>query len=355
VPGASSALSQLVTTANQFISAALAGSTRATYSAGVNSYLSFCEHYHIAASLPIADDHLCLWASHLATRTVELHKKNAVTFKTIKSYASGLASLHTEMGYDGWLDSHRLFRRCMKGIKRSLGESSKRLRLPITSSLLDRMMATLAPSINYSHALFCAAATAGTYGLLRMGEFCSTPSANAGASVADHKLLTLSQLTLYDSVNQKVPTEAAHLYPTVCYYTLGLKTSKTDPFRKGVTVCVAHAVAVRAMLQYLQQHVAISTASAPLFVESRAPEQDSRLVALSRDSMIGMTRSCIQSLGLDSKDYHGHSYRRGGATSLAEKGVSDAMIQMQGRWSSNCYKLYVDLPLHQLLAASRSM
>ena len=39
--------------------------------------------------------------------------------------------------------------------------------------------------------------------------------------------------------------------------------------------------------------------------------------------------------------YKGHSFRIGGATSLAKRGVPSHIIQIMGRWRSECYKLYI--------------
>jgi hypothetical protein len=52
------------------------------------------------------------------------------------------------------------------------------------------------------------------------------------------------------------------------------------------------------------------------------------------------------------KDYAGHSLRSGGATSLAEAGVSPDIIQAMGRWSSESFKIYIrknPVLLHALL------
>jgi hypothetical protein len=356
IDSTSPAFTQLVATANDFVNNAIAASTRATYASGVNSYISFCKEYGIVPSLPISDEYLCLWASHVATRTLAAHGKGPLAYKTIKSYSHGISSFHTELGFDNWLDSLLLFPRCLKGIKRSLGEKDKRKRLPITTSLLARLRANLDLS-SYPHALFWAAATAATYGLLRMGEFCynnqKEMSSEPHGQQDHYKLLTLNQLTLFNHCNETVPLSSSHLYATVAYYTLALRTSKTDPFRKGVIIRIAHPTAITAMLSLLLQHpCALDNGCSPLFVETA---YGGKVVALSRDTMITMTRTAMSILGLDPSAYHGHSFRRGGATSLAEKGVPDAMIQVLGRWLSQCYKLYIDLPLDQVLAANRSM
>ena len=76
---------------------------------------------------------------------------------------------------------------------------------------------------------------------------------------------------------------------------------------------------------------------------------------LSRDVMIYMTRAVLSNLGYNAALYSGHSYRRGGATSLAERGIPYDMIQLMGRWKSDSYKLYIDTPIDKLLESSKAM
>ena len=50
--------------------------------------------------------------------------------------------------------------------------------------------------------------------------------------------------------------------------------------------------------------------------------------------------------------YKGHSFRRGGATSLARVGVPDSVIKTIGRWKSQAYQLYVDIDLNIMCSAA---
>ncbi len=46
-------------------------------------------------------------------------------------------------------------------------------------------------------------------------------------------------------------------------------------------------------------------------------------------------------IGVNPKGYTPHSYRSGGATSLALNGISEGVIQRAGAWKSSCYKRYI--------------
>ena len=50
--------------------------------------------------------------------------------------------------------------------------------------------------------------------------------------------------------------------------------------------------------------------------------------------------------------YTGHSFRRGAASSAAAAGYSDYEIQLLGRWRSDAYRLYIDVPHDCLLHLS---
>jgi len=60
-------------------------------------------------------------------------------------------------------------------------------------------------------------------------------------------------------------------------------------------------------------------------------------------------------LNLNSKEFAGHSLRRGGATSLALRGVAEPVLRLLGRWESDAVNLYIALPVQSLAEASKVM
>jgi hypothetical protein len=335
------ALSPLVDKANQFILNCIATSTRSTYRAAMNSYLNCFAAHGTVAPFPATQTSLCLWLAHSATRT----NSKPLQPSTMRTYLSGLCSLHEEMGYSHLLDDKPLVGRCFKGIKKTLGSGSKRERRAITTDILAQVKAHLQPS--FASTLFFAAATLATYGLLRMGEFTVNDrpdSANA------FKLLTLAQLQLKAEDGTVVPMSSPDQWNRVTNMSLVLRVSKTDPFRQTVTIHIGHSVPVQAMLDYLRIHPCLTTSSSPLFVSSATCHSP-----LTREAMIQGTRAVLKHCGFDESKFSGHSYRKGGATSLFKAGVADSVIQLLGRWLSDAYKLYVVAPLNVLLHANRSM
>lgn len=116
---------------------------------------------------------------------------------------------------------------------------------------------------------------------------------------------------------------------------LSLPASKTDPLGQGVTLTIAatgdNACAVAAL-----KH---------LFSRFPAPSN-----SLLFDTGHGFSRQFVtDSLRKIPKElrflgnYSGHSFRRGAATSAHKAGLSDAEIQLLGRWKSEAYKLYIQV------------
>ena len=52
-------------------------------------------------------------------------------------------------------------------------------------------------------------------------------------------------------------------------------------------------------------------------------------------------RSCGPGAGASPAEFGAHSLRIGGATALFKAGASQIDIMTMGRWSSDCYRLYV--------------
>ena len=65
---------------------------------------------------------------------------------------------------------------------------------------------------------------------------------------------------------------------------------------------------------------------------------------LTRPAFVDKVRSILQEAGVDASHYAGHSFRIGPATTAAANGVSEAIIQMLGRWQSDSYTRYIRTP-----------
>lgn len=313
----------LTAAVHRFAIAALAPSTRRTYSTGQRQYIAFCNLHRVTA-VPGSELTLIYFACSLARK---------VTPGTIKQYLAAVRALHLDAGFPSPTDDCILLPRILRGIKRCLGEP-RRPRLAVTTSILSRLCTALLKTTTISYhdrILLRAAMTLAFYGFLRCAEFTSPPVASS-FNAALHA-------TRGDVILQPGQLD------------FQIKVSKTDPFRQGSTVHMAatqtSTCPVAAMTTYLAYAPAPTTA--PLFTL-----QSGRL--LTREFLTATLRQLLPAAGVPQADlYAGHSFRIGAATSAAAANVPDWLIQTMGRWSSNCYKQYIHAPRSAVLSVSASL
>ena len=147
-------------------------------------------------------------------------------------------------------------------------------------------------------------------GFLRVGEF-TVPS----EALYDPEV----HLNLADiSINSR--TEPS-------LFCIRIKQSKTDPFRMGVDIFLgatqADVCPVQALVNYLTRILLVNRLNAALHQDGRA-----------------------------AKDFNGHSFRIGAATTAARCGLEDSLIQTLGRWKSAAYLAYIKIPRDQLAATA---
>ncbi|XP_006814639.1 uncharacterized protein LOC102800461, partial [Saccoglossus kowalevskii] len=204
----------------------------------------------------------------------------------------------------------------LRAIKRLQGQS-RRIRLPFTADLIFLMYSTLKADVfdPFTDVLMQSVILLAFFGFLRCGEF----------TINSNRFDRSAHLCIED-ISFEGDTQAF----------LRLKSSKTDPFRKGVLIKFFqnHRMCpVATILQYLslrQAMVPKPTFGDPLFVS-----KDNR--PLTRSTFLTYLHRILSVLGIDSSRYSGHSFRIGAATSAATAGIPDHMIKTLGRWNSDTY------------------
>jgi hypothetical protein len=287
---------------------------------------NFCLQYGLRFSLPVSADTLCLWIAHNAS---------LLSYSSIRVYLHGIATAHTSFGFASPLENAVMVWRVYRGVKRLQGVNQSAKRLPITVELLLELERFHDVDTQRGR-MMRAAMWLGTCGLLRAGEF----------AVRDKEstLLTRRQLTLHDESGQEVHPHSS----AISYLKVRLEKSKTDPFRAGADVIVAQSRAIAAVRAYLVDQDELSP-DGPLFrLESGS--------ALDVRALVAYSRSVLEQAGVPELDrYKGHSFRRGGATSLHLAGQPDSVIKVMGRWRSFTFATYVDTPVTVMISASRAM
>ena len=190
------------------------------------------------------------------------------------------------------------------GLRRLYGKGDTRKYCPITRDVLLRLISrfdqTTLEGANL-HAAFCLPFV----GFLRMEEFtydkveCDFNSWN----------LTWGPVSLSEDQLFLVPA------------------SKTDPFRRGVTLTISavaeEACAIKSLRNLFERFP--KAPSSPLFSNSAGT----------------FLQEGIRILGYGG-NYTGHSFRRGAATSARLAGLFEEEIQLLGRWKFNSYRLYIE-------------
>jgi hypothetical protein len=309
---------------------ALAGSSRASYKSAVNHLASFMLKHSLSLTFPVSMDTLCLWAAHSSL---------TLKYSTIRTYLHGVATTQVEMGHSSPLISEALVWRMLKGIKRVQGAKVLKVRLPITTSILCKLETHHDLASAHGRCLR-AACWLGTCGLLRSGEFAWRNTSSV--------VLSRSAVTFHSNSEGELSDGARR---SATYLKLRLTQSKTDPFRVGVDVIVSNPLALTSMHDYLDVRVGATTD--PLFISPSAGNQHAPLTVV---QLVSHTQRLLNAAQvLDAGLYLGHSFRKGGATSLHEAGEPDSLIKTMGRWRSFAFATYVSTSLHLLVRAGQQM
>ena len=305
----------------------LAKSTQRTYTSAKSRFIAFCTQA-CTSPLPLSESVLCFYVSHLADE--------GLAHTTIKSYLSACRHLHISHGYsEPCIGDMPRLAQVMKGIKASQAKQGRQAkpRLPITPSILTQIKSFLNKKPeDFDNIMAWAAYTTCFFGFLRAGEIC-IPSDSEYDSGAH---LSFSDIAVDSPTN-----------PTIMQ--VRIKSSKTDPFRKGVDIYLGRThnslCPITAMMAYLS--VRRDTAG-PLF-----HFKDGR--PLTRDRFVNKLRDTLRNIGICQGSYSGHSFRAGAATTAAQHGIPDATIQLLGRWQSTAYLVYIKTPRDKLASITATL
>lgn len=273
--------------------------------------------------LPATASAILEWAAFLGKRGLQP--------KTIKGYISSIRSLHVDAGLPFDVCESPTLQRLIRGIKRFHGEKARQPKLPITLDIFQRLVAVSGDLNQLFNAEFDAASKTAWSGFFRCGEVTVPDNGKFDPSIH----LTRGSVEFLPSFEN-----ATHVRIT-------LPASKTDPFRKGITILIAKVAAETCAVTALQHLFRVNPqpSTAPLFSNGAG-------APLTRKDFIATLKSRLASIGLDASGYSGHSFRRGAATSAAIAGYSDYEIQLLGRWRSDAYRLYLDVPQHRIIHLS---
>ena len=247
---------------------------------------------------PASISNLASWSANLGDKMIKA--------KTIKAYLTGLRSHHIDVGYSGTeieAFHHPTLQRIIAGIRRLQGDDQTRERRPITRDLLLLLLRQFDQSTIEGatwHASFCLAFA----GFLRMGEFTWSQSDRTSDFKQWH-LTRSSVIFQNDSLQVTLPS------------------SKTDPFRRGVTLTIA-AVDDEACVKNSLANL-FSKFPAPLLAPLFDPGYP-----YTRTHVTEVLRRTLATLSIEGR-YSGHSFRRDAAISARRAELSKDEIQLLER------------------------
>ena len=128
---------------------------------------------------------------------------------------------------------------------------------------------------------------------------------------------------------------------TVPYSKTSLQPTRIDVASRTDALCPARALS--AYLAFFTRYPALpQRPSDPLFIARRGHTSYSSLTDTEFKAVV---RDLLQRAYpvLDTSQYAGHSFRRGGTSALKQHGVHDSVIQLHGRWKSDVYRDYIDV------------
>ena len=295
----------------------IAPNTRRNYSASVEAYKAFCLS-HTLVPFPPTEQILILFSTHLAT--FSSHSNVKLHMAAIKHHSIVLGQNVLFRDFD------RLYL-VIRGIKRTQGRShSLPKRLPITPSLLRIINQNLFNSSRLfeDKIMLWAALTTAFFGFLRISEY------------------TTFRKTKFDQATTLMLTDVRIRNDSV---RLHLKTSKTDPFRQGVTVRIqannTFLCPVNALRHYIASH---PNPRGPLFIFRNGS-------FLTRSDINALLKSTTNGAA----NVSSHSLRIGAASTAAAMGCPKYLIQSMGRWSSDCFRRYIRISDTTLRSASRAL
>jgi len=221
----------------------------------------------------------------------------------------------------------------LKGMKRTAGGHPSRTRLLITPTILRRLgVVWTAHQRPFDAAMLWAAACMCFFGFLRSGE----------VVVPSDATFDPTWHLAYGDV--KVDNVKA---PRVLE--VRIKASKTDPFRKGVSIYLGTTGCDLCPVAAILGYMVCRGPSPGAFFQFK----DGKL--LTRERLVTKLREALGQSGMNADAYAGHSFRVGAATTAAQQGIPDSLIKTLGRWKSIAYQEYIRTPRATLCSVSRTL
>lgn len=270
---------------------------------------SFCL-LHKLIRLPASEKTVCLYIAYLA-RSLE--------YTTINNYVASVASYHHYNDFETPNMNHYSIKQALAGVMRSRRELPNQ-RNAVTLELLAAIKDELIVIPDPVRETFWAACLVAFFSLLRSSNLFYNGKTGAPASVTMKCLRFKAAVTFL-----KVPVLKTNRF---------LKVLVTTPIPYIPGSCFCPTTALKNMISKVRPADAD-----PVF----SYRQSGRVLGISGRLFNNYLKRVLASIGLKTRNWSAHSFRRGGTTFAASLGLSDAAIKAQGNSRSSCFERYVSL------------
>lgn len=320
--------SQLTNTVQYGLEQAVQFDTDKGYKSSYKQFTKFCDQFTIPY-WPIDD---LTMAYFFAWR---LRKVKASTILTNYSGIKHIAKIYGYPIDDKQMPATEQWRKTLHGL---FGKGEADQRRPVTTTLLTEAL----PHFNlkqFNELVYYTAMVCATVGLMRTSEiFAKNKQVRAHHNDrGSARALFMRNLSITRDTNGKIS-----------FYTVKCRATKTDKGHCDVDIVwskgkwpISPADLLTTMLKARHElskrdpRLKI-TVDSPLFMLRNG-------TIATRWDMNTRFKKLVTQMGLDPTRFKLYSFRIGGATSLAQRGVDHGHIQLAGRWRSDAYRIYIRL------------
>ncbi|CAG2231714.1 unnamed protein product [Mytilus edulis] len=313
-------LHMLKTQAQESLKSAHASGTRKNLKIQWKAFFLFCHFYNLK-TLPCELNTLCLFAQFLS--------RSFKSVDSIRNYLNGVKVLHLLFDLPFIHFESFYFRLFMKGLKRC-NPHTVRAALPITPSILLKIREELNFDDINSYTYWC---------IFLFAFYLICRKSNLVGTVDDSsKCLHRENISVFED-----------------YLLVQFRWSKTIQFGERVLEIPivknlsSPLCAFSAFKAMCAKFPALASSPAFLVLSGRKTKP------VSYNMLQNFLKNIVEKIGLDPTQYSSHSFRRGGATWAFQCGVSSELIQLQGDWKSDAYKLYLRYGLNDKMQVSSKM
>lgn len=321
--------------------AALEPATRKTYRAGMTNWTKYAEEQGVGRDETPEELTLMLFVGWM-TKDGKGKRSEGMSSKTIGVYLAAVRDHVIRRGEGCILEGKLRLQRVVRGWKKLEGKRVDQRR-PVTVALLKEA-ACLVSWNAHDQVLAWLVAVWGVLGLFRMGELLPTSKK--------------------DSKHAQIREKDVRVSGSGDEISIDLRASKTDAFRKGVTVIMQGGEREEEKMCPIRVWRRVKQ----LRKERKESERGDEEAVMRKQNGDMLTRKEVVEVmtvwfeevdrkkGIKTEEkFNGHSLRKGGATSLFLRGVSETLIQVLGRWKSDAYKAYGILNREVVKKAQREM